>query len=307
MSKPNLDAMGHWLVSVLMQFNFKLEYQKGCDNRVANVISWVTTQLDPETVKSTLNGITLGMAYQAKVHDSDVTNAWNKKYESLQATHWWRFMLLTGPKPREKTQCWAQCWMGWRHRSRQIWGCFWWNMPPVRKVNWSYWIDRISQFIRGPCTYAQCPNAKLKISCSSWSPRHTTLPPWMGATEDAGHQGCDCTLSLLWECFWWPEMTNQVQKSIRSCMCCLQHEGSLSKVALHLIVSTAPMDLLHVDFNSIKITMELNRPKSWMSWCSRTISWNTLWCMWPLMRLQKPLPSFCTRVKSWSLELQPGS
>ena len=33
-------------------------------------------------------------------------------------------------------------------------------------------INRILQFIRGSCTYTQCPKAKLKISCSSWSPRH---------------------------------------------------------------------------------------------------------------------------------------
>ena len=55
-------------------------------------------------------------------------------------------------------------------------------------------------------------------------------------------------------------MTNQVQKSIKSCTHCVQHEGSLSKVPLHPIVSTAPIDLLHIDFTSIKMTMELNRP-----------------------------------------------
>ena len=43
-------------------------------------------------------------------------------------------------------------------------------------------------------------------------------------------------------------------------MHCVQHEGSLCKVALHLIVPTAPMDLLHIDFTSIKMTTELNRP-----------------------------------------------
>ena len=45
----------------------------------------------------------------------------------------------------------------------------------------------------------------------------------------------------------------------KSCACCLQHEGRLSKVPLHLIMSTTPMDLLQVDFTSIEMTMELNR------------------------------------------------
>ena len=78
--------------------------------------------------------------------------------------------------------------------------------------------------------------------------------------QDVGHQGCDHTLSLLQECFWWPGMTNQVQQSRKSCTHCLQHEGNLPKVPLHPIVSTAPIDLLHVDFTSIEMTMEPNRP-----------------------------------------------
>ena len=80
-----------------------------------------------------------------------------------------------------------------------------------------------------------------------------------GCHQDTGHQGCDQTLSLLQECFWWLGMANQLQKSFKSCAHCLQHEGKLSKVPLYLIVSTAPLDLLHVDFTSIDTTTEPNR------------------------------------------------
>ena len=84
-----------------------------------------------------------------------------------------------------------------------------------------------------------------------------------GCHQDAGHQGCDQTSSLLWEHFWWPGMASQVQKSLKSCTCCLQHEGKLSKVPLLLIVSTAPLVLLHVAFVSIGTTTEPNRlPKA---------------------------------------------
>ena len=54
-------------------------------------------------------------------------------------------------------------------------------------------------------------------------------------------------------------MTNQVEKSIRTCKHFLQHEGNLSKAPLHPIVSTSPMDLLHVDITSIETTMDPNR------------------------------------------------
>ena len=80
-----------------------------------------------------------------------------------------------------------------------------------------------------------------------------------GCHRDGGHEGCDHTLSLLREHFWWPGMSDQMLQSIKSCKCCLQHEGSLSKAPLHPIVVTAPLDLLHVDFASIETTMELNK------------------------------------------------
>ena len=48
-------------------------------------------------------------------------------------------------------------------------------------------------------------------------------------------------------------------QSIKTCMCCLQHEGSLSKVPLHPIMTTAPLDLLHVDLTSIETTLELDK------------------------------------------------
>ena len=46
-----------------------------------------------------------------------------------------------------------------------------------------------------------------------------------GCHRDAEHQGCDHTLSLLQECFWWPGMAKQMRQVIRACKCCLQYEG----------------------------------------------------------------------------------
>ena len=39
MTTPNLDATGHQWVGALAKFNFQLEYQKGQDNVVADVLS----------------------------------------------------------------------------------------------------------------------------------------------------------------------------------------------------------------------------------------------------------------------------
>ena len=72
MTTPNLDAMGHQWVSAFAQFNFELEYQKGCDNTVWDALSRVTTQLDPDTVRSILNRVTLGTTHWAEAHDPTI-------------------------------------------------------------------------------------------------------------------------------------------------------------------------------------------------------------------------------------------
>ena len=71
MTTPNEDAISHQWVNALVWFNFELEYQKGHDN-TGRCPKLNTTQLDPDTVKSVLNGIALGSAHQAKVHSPTI-------------------------------------------------------------------------------------------------------------------------------------------------------------------------------------------------------------------------------------------
>ena len=72
MAMLNLDATGPWWVGPLARFIFQLEYQKGWDNTVANTLSWITTCLNPETVQSILDGVTLGTANRAEGCDPAV-------------------------------------------------------------------------------------------------------------------------------------------------------------------------------------------------------------------------------------------
>ena len=51
-----------------------------------------------------------------------------------------------------------------------------------------------------------------------------------------------------------------MQSALKSYTWFIQHEGTLSKVPLHPIVSTTPMDLLHLDFTSVEMTLEMNKP-----------------------------------------------
>ena len=129
-----------------------------------------------------------------------------------------------------------------------------------------------------------------------------------GCHREADHQSHDHTLSLLQECFWWLGMANQIQQSIKSCMHCLQHEGNLSKVPLHLIVATAPMDLLHVDFTSIEMTLELKRlPKVTNVLVFQDHFMKDVMAYVTPNQTAKQSPSSCIRVTSQSLGLWPGT
>ena len=112
----------------------------------------------------------------------------------------------------------------------------------------------------GQLVWRNCQNLmihqKALYLCSVTKGKVTALN---GCHQDAGHQGCDHTLSLLQECFWWQGMTSQMWQSIRTCTCCLQHESGLPMAPLHPIMATAPLDLLHVDFTSIETTWEPNQ------------------------------------------------
>ena len=66
MTTPNLDATGHQWIGVLAKFNFWLEYQKGWDKTVADVLSQIITCLDLEAMQYILDGVTLGATQRAE-------------------------------------------------------------------------------------------------------------------------------------------------------------------------------------------------------------------------------------------------
>ena len=50
MTTPNLDATGHQWVGALAKFDFQLEYQKGQDITVADMLSQISTCLGLEAM-----------------------------------------------------------------------------------------------------------------------------------------------------------------------------------------------------------------------------------------------------------------
>ena len=229
---------------------------------MADVLSQVTTQLDLDTVRSILDGVALGSVHQAEAHDATIVEGDCHFEQEVHATAGCVLvqMPVTDWTGAQRDGLMLSTVLDWlkaqketdlkallaEHSSSKEGQLILWNQQ-----NFTIHQEALNLF---PMPKGETEDLLLFIVPKAH--HFTTLN---GCHRDAGHQGHDHTLSLLWECFWWLGMANQMQQYIRSCVHCLQHEGNLSKMPLHPIVSTTPMDLFHIDFISIDMTPELNR------------------------------------------------
>ena len=117
-----------------------------------------------------------------------------------------------------------------------------------------------------------------------------------GCHRDAGPQVQQQVMYLLQDQFWWSGMAMQIQKVISNCEWCIQHGDTHAKAPMQSIIVTAPLELLHIDFMSIEITMELDQPPNVINILVLvTTLQNRSWCTWPLIKLQRLLLNFCDR------------
>ena len=86
LTTPNLNATQHHWVRLLDGFTFSIKYQKGTDNVVADGLSHVTSELNAETVKSILDGVTIGTAGRADAHDPVVAEANERIHRQVKET-----------------------------------------------------------------------------------------------------------------------------------------------------------------------------------------------------------------------------
>ena len=83
MTTPNLDAIGHQWVAALAGYNMTIEYLKGADNKVADILSWVPQRLDPKAVTVLLNHAWTNDVPQAEADDPRVMAEHHKIEEEV--------------------------------------------------------------------------------------------------------------------------------------------------------------------------------------------------------------------------------
>ena len=80
-----------------------------------------------------------------------------------------------------------------------------------------------------------------------------------GCHRFTSHQGRDHTLRLLQERFWRPGMSQVMMMSLQNCGCCKMYEAKPQIPGMELILCTEPMELIHIDYGGMEVTVATNR------------------------------------------------
>ena len=80
-----------------------------------------------------------------------------------------------------------------------------------------------------------------------------------GCHCSVGYQGCDCTLSLMKERFWWLGMSQALLKAVANCGRCIQYEDKGQLPPMQPIICTEPMELIHIDYIGMEVTVATDK------------------------------------------------
>ena len=80
-----------------------------------------------------------------------------------------------------------------------------------------------------------------------------------GCHRSAGHQGHDCTLSLMKEKFWWPGMSQALLRAVANCGRCIQYEAKGQLPPMQPIICTEPMELIHIDYVGMEVMVATDK------------------------------------------------
>ena len=205
MMTPNLDATGHQWVGSLVKLNFQLEYQKGHDNTVAYVLSQVTTCLDPDTVRLILNGVTLGAACWAEVHDPTIIKGDHGLEQEVHVATIRALvqMHVTDWAEAQREDPVLSAVLDWLEAQKRT------DLRMLLAEHASIEEGRLilqnqqNFLIHQKALYLHSmPKGKSEDLLLFVVPKMHWVTTLKGCNNDTGHQGLDCILSLLQECFW---------------------------------------------------------------------------------------------------------
>ena len=273
MSTPNLDATGHRWVAALAQYNMKIEYLRGTDNKVADALSRVEARLDPATVEEIILRAKNNDLPRAEV-DAPSVIAKHVATEHEVRLAMGAVVVMDHVKEHNLAEV---KWVELQAKDRVLKHIVDW-MRRDRKAD----LRTLQQYLEGKVNTADARSYGVQqdefvlvrgllykrdvaIECAEdillyvvpFAKRQAALDL---CHRDTGHQGRDRTYSLLRERFWWPGLRQQMIMMLKGCVRCRLFEAKDPKPPLVNISSaTQPMDLVHVDLVGMETTVSTTK------------------------------------------------
>ena len=265
MTTPNLDAIGHWWVSAMAGYNMTIEYLKGIDNKVADLMSRVPEWLDPETVTILLNHTQCSDVPWAEADDPQVMEEHQKIDEDVIL---WARPLVKQDKCFRNlmNQNWVHSqmedlvirhvidWIQCPQVNTNTLDEFMWTRG-VPEIDRRYYTQRQKDFVlKDNLLFLNLtPSNSMKTISVFVVPARKHQVAIDGCQLSAGHQGHDRTLSLMKERFWWPGMSQALVMAVSNCGRCKQFEAKPQIPGMQPIICTKPMELVHIDYVGMEV------------------------------------------------------
>ena len=177
----------------------------------------------------------------------------------------WTCLWLIGWMLNGKIQCSRPWSPGLSIRKYRTWSIFGETMQTLRSVWPSFKNRKKLTFYQGALYHHDTLASKLERVMWFIVPMAHCVTAMNGCHRDPRHQGQQQMLYLLQDWFWWSGMATKMQKVISNCEWCIQHGSTCGKEPMQPIVPTAPLELLHIDFMCIEMTMELDQSPNMVS------------------------------------------
>ena len=268
---PNLDALGHHWVAALAGYNLKLEYLKGSDNKVADALSRVSMQkLDEETVAKLLNCTWNGGTPQAETANIHIIEEGECVDQEVIVRYTWivkqhkqfrNLANLDWVKAQNKDPVIPQV-VRWINRPRGDHRKLEEYLARVASdYEKRFYTARQKEFtIQDNLLYLQATPANSQDTALVFViPTADRQAAIDSCHRSTGHQGHDCTLSLMKEQFWWPGMSQALLRAVANCGRCIQYEAKGQLPLMQPIICTEPMELVHIDYIGMEVTVATDK------------------------------------------------
>ena len=267
MTTPNLDATRHQWVATMAGYDMTIEYLKGTDNKVADMMSRVPKLLDLETVTVLLNHAWNSdvprveadnprlMEEHQRINEDVVLRA----HQLVKQDKWFRNLMNWNwvlSQMNDPMLCYVVEWIQCPRANTNTLDEFM-RTRDVPEIDRRYYAQRQKDFIlKDNLLFLNItPSNSMEMISVFVVPACKWQAAIDGCHRSARYQGRDRTLSLMKERFWWPGMSRALVMAVSNCGRCKQFEAKPQIPGMQPIICTEPMELVHVDYVGMEVTV----------------------------------------------------